>query len=79
MSISGVAGAPSVPFVPQAQSVAQANPAGTSAASSPAQQIAAGTHHHRPPVNAAGPTPGAGAAPNGPATPPGSAGVNTVA
>lgn len=74
MSISGIAGAPSVPFVPPSQSLAQAGSPGTSAASPPAQQIAAGHHHHHPPINSAGVTSGTVAA-----SPPGSAGVNTVA
>ena len=79
MSISGTTGAPAVPFFPPSKNPLQANPGGTSAAATPAQQIAAGNHHHSPPANSAGPTPGTGAAQHAPATPPGSAGINTVA
>jgi hypothetical protein len=75
MSISGIAGAPQVPFSPQQQTQLQTNPGGTSAAATPAQQIAAGHHHHRPPVNPAGATPGTGTT----QTQPGTGGVNTLA
>jgi hypothetical protein len=79
MNISGVAGASPVPFPSQPQSALQTNPGGTSAAASPALQIAAGNHHHRPPVNANGPTPGTGAPQNPPAGAQGGTGINTLA
>jgi hypothetical protein len=74
MSISSVAGAPSVQSLQPTH--LQANPGGTSAAASPAQQIAAGTHHHRPPINPAGQTPGTGI---GLASSSGPAGIDTFA
>ena len=77
MSISGVAGAPSVQSLQPTH--LQANPGGTSAAASPAQQIAAGTHHHRPPLNPTGQAPGTGAADSVSATASGLAGINTFA
>jgi hypothetical protein len=76
MSISSVAGAPSVQSLQPTH--LQSNPGGTSAAATPAQQIAAGTHHHHPPVNPIGQTSGIGAASDGSATSSGSAGINTL-
>ena len=75
MSISGITGAPSVPFVPQPR--VQANPGGTSAAATPVQHIAVG--NHRPPANPAAPTQETGAEPHGPVSLLRSAGVDTVA
>lgn len=77
MSISGIAGAPPVPFSPQ-QQTNPANTGGTSAASTPAQQIAAGHHHHRQPVNNTAANQATGPAQTAPATAQGTVGVNTL-
>jgi hypothetical protein len=79
MSIAGITGVQPVTFPQPAQTPAPAAGTGTSAASTPAQQIAAGHHHHRPPVNGAGANPANGAGQPATATPPGGTGVNTVA
>jgi hypothetical protein len=80
MSISGIAGVQAVPFPqPAPTPPPPAGTPGTSAASTPQQQIAAGHHHHHPPVNGAGANPGNGAGQPTAATPPGAAGINTLA
>jgi hypothetical protein len=80
MSISGIAGVQAVPFPqPAPAPTSAAGTTGTTAASTPAQQIAAGHHHHRAPVNGAGANQGNSAGQPTAATPPGAAGINTVA
>jgi hypothetical protein len=79
MSISGITGAPSMLRPQQMPSLTPSATTGTSAAATPAQQIATGNHHHRPPINGvgSGQAPGAGQPATGDA--PGSAGVNMLA
>lgn len=79
MSISGITGVQPAPFPQPAPTPPAAAGKGISAASTPAQQIAAGHHHHRPPVNGADANHGNGAGHPVSATLPGRTGVNTLA
>jgi hypothetical protein len=79
MAISGIAGAPSLPFVPHSQSVRQADPGAAPAAATLAQQIAAGRHNQHPLVAPPGTLPGTREPADVQAPSPGPAGINTVA
>jgi hypothetical protein len=79
MSISGITGGQPVPFPQAAPTPSPPSATGTSAASTPAQQIAAGHHHHRPPVNGTGGEGANGAGQPAAAARPAGTGINTLA
>jgi len=79
MSISSMTGVTSTSLLQHTPKLAAGAPSKTSAASTPAQQLAAGDHHHRPAINGAASTQGAGQGHPAAARAQGSAGLNTLA